>query len=99
MIGYPDFPFGRDDLSSFVGHADFLDYLKRYAEHFDLHRYISFHTLVEKIEPEICLDTAGHGEGKLLGLHDGVKWTVRSRDLATGRLTVQAFDSVLVCVG
>ena len=99
MIGYPDFPFGRDELSSFVGHADVLDYLKRYAEHFDLYRYISFHTLVEKIEPETCLGTADCWEGELLGLGDGVKWMVRSRDLETGRFTVQAFDSVLVCSG
>ena len=98
-MGYPDFPFGRDELSSFVGHADVLDYLKRYAEHFDLYRYISFHTLVEKMEPETCSGTAGHGEGESLGLGDGVKWKVRSRDLETGRLTAQAFDSVLVCSG
>ena len=98
-MGYPDFPFGRDELSSFVGHADVLDYLKRYAEHFDLYRYISFHTLVEKIEPETRLGNADSGEGESLGLHDGVKWMVRSRDLETRRLTVQAFDSVLVCSG
>ena len=96
-MGYPDFPFGRDELSSFVGHADVLDYLKRYAEHHDLYRCISFHTLVENIEPQTRSRTAERGEG--LGLREGVQWTVRSRDLETGRLTVQTFDSVLVCVG
>ena len=82
-----------------MGHADILEYLKRYAEHYDLYRYISFHMLVEKIEPLTRSSTTEHGDSGSLGLREGVKWIVRSRDLKTGRLTVQSFDSVLVCVG
>ena len=82
-----------------MGHADILEYLKRYAGHYDLYRYISFHTLVEKIEPSTDCSTTEHGDSGSLGLQEGAEWTVQSRDLKTKQLTVQSFDSVLVCVG
>ena len=98
---YPDFPFGAEHLPSFVGHADVLDYLKRYAEHFDLYQSISFHTLVEEVEPRARPPT---GEGAAAvdsstGVLDDVRWSVRSKDLETGRVSEDIFDIVLVCVG
>jgi len=52
MMFFPDFPF-KKDLPSFIKHTDVLEYLKQYAVHHHLHRYIciQFCTLVDKVEP------------------------------------------------
>ena len=47
---FPGFPF-RSDLPSFVTHSDMLDYLQHYTEHYDLHKHVQFHTVVEGICP------------------------------------------------
>ena len=96
---YPDFPFdAEEDLPSFVGHADILQYLKRYAAKFDLYRNIAFHTLVENVEPRPLTTTDGE-EVASNRVGDGVRWSVRTKDLETGIIAEEIFDSVLVCVG
>ena len=87
---FPDFPFDEEDSPSFLGHADVLAYLKRYAEQFDLYRHVSLHTLVETVTPKYGAED---------GLLEKSRWDVRTRDLVTGRITVGTFDSVLVCAG
>jgi hypothetical protein len=98
MMHYPDFPFDAEDLPSFVGHADVLQYMKRYATKFDLYRDIAFHTLVESIEPRPCSSPQTDGE-IANGVRDDVRWMVRTKDLETGMIAQEIFDSVLVCVG
>ena len=101
---YPDFPFGAEELPSFVGHADVLQYLKRYATKFDLYRDIALHTLVENIEPRPRSPqppqlTDGEEAAVANGVQDDVRWMVRTKDLKTGIISEEIYDSVLVCVG
>lgn len=44
-MAFPDFEFDKD-LPSFIHHTDVLQYLKDYAAHFELLKYIKvqFHT-------------------------------------------------------
>ena len=39
IMAFPDFPFDAS-LPSFVMHHDVLNYLQKYADHFELERYI-----------------------------------------------------------
>ena len=50
IMPFPGFPF-RSDLPSYVTHSDMLDYLQHYTEHYDLHKHVQFHTVVESIRP------------------------------------------------
>lgn len=80
---FTDFPFDAN-LPSFISHQDVLNYLQKYAEHYDLLKYITFCTAVEKVTP----------------LHaGGARWRVQTRDLVTSHQTCEDFDYVLVCNG
>ena len=106
MMFFPDFPF-KKDLPSFIKHSDVLEYLKQYSAHHDLHRYIQFRTLVDKVEPvpvqvgEAERSPFAEKESKpergLLG--DSVKWKLTSRNVETGVTKVTMYDAVLVCTG
>lgn len=101
---FPDFPF-KEELPSFVGHADMLEYLQLYAEHFALHQHINLHSLVEKIEPQNspvanAANNSGIGPASNGGIGlDTCKWRVQSRDLETGCVTESIFDFLIVCNG
>lgn len=49
-LGYSDFPID-EALPDFLSHAQFLDYLVRYAEHFGIRELVQFRTAVESVEP------------------------------------------------
>ena len=104
---FPDFPFPAH-LPSFPYHYDVYDYLKNYSRHFKLNRFIQFGTLVERIVPipinssvneECC-----HGDSDLKGsdqktLFDSVRWSVTTRELASGEKTTDVYDNILLCNG
>lgn len=39
LMAFPDFPFS-EDLPSYIGHKDVLQYLDNYADHFGLKQFI-----------------------------------------------------------
>ena len=99
-MDFPDVPF-REDLPSFIGHRDVLEYLQNFATRFNLYKNIRFHTNVEKVEPvvkEVLPDMAQCGDATS-GICDSVKWMVQTRDLETGTVSEEVFDIVLVCAG
>lgn len=49
-LGYSDFPI-KSSLPDFLSHAQFLDYLVSYAEHFGVRELVQFRTAVESVEP------------------------------------------------
>lgn len=51
VMSYPDFPFKKGGRS-YATHQEIRDYLKTYAQHFDLFRYIQYHTHVKRVSPQ-----------------------------------------------
>lgn len=51
IMCYPDFPFKKDGRS-YASHQEIRDYLKTYAQHFDLLRHIQFFTHVKRVAPQ-----------------------------------------------
>ena len=101
VMQFPDLPF-RKDLPSYVGHADMLEYLQQYTAHYNLHQYIHFNTLIEKVESvpvesQAVSETADPERGP--ACLDSVKWKIQSKNLKTGALTEALYDAVLVCNG
>ena len=77
-----DFPI-PDDWPDFPSRAQFLEYIRDYAEHFNLRPHIRFGVIVESVKPE----PSGGG------------WCVASRPASGGPATDERFDAVLVCTG
>lgn len=50
LTAYTDFPMPRE-WPAYPGHAQCLEYLRRYAEHFGLLPHIRTHAAVERVEP------------------------------------------------
>lgn len=87
VMPFRDFSF-RDSLPSFVGHADVLQYLEDYANHFDLLPHIKFNTFVESVTP------VKEGDDK-------EKWIVRVKKLEEESQPSESnvYDAVIVCNG
>lgn len=49
-LGYSDFPMDSS-LPDFLSHAQFLEYLESYADHFGIRELVRFRTEVQSIEP------------------------------------------------
>ena len=99
LMDFPDVPFG-EDVPTFMGHKHVSEYLQQFAEDFNLHDKIRFHTHVEKVEP-VSKDSLGEGAtvGEVQGINDSVKWMVETRDLENGTSSKEIYDIVLVCSG
>ena len=50
VMAFPDFPFLPKE-KSFIEHREVLEYLQRYCHHFQLEQFVSFNTLVSKVNP------------------------------------------------
>lgn len=87
LMAFPDFPFS-EDLPSYIGHKDVLQYLDNYADHFGLKQFIRFETEVARVHP------VPNGNGS-------VTWSVWVRDLTkpADDLSQYDFEAVLVCNG
>lgn len=86
VMQIPDFPFQDPDGSSFPSHNVIREYLRAYAEHFNLYPHVKFNTLVKHVEPE----TLKNGQ---------TLWTVTYEDLKTKVETTKIFDAVVLCNG
>ncbi|ELW66618.1 Dimethylaniline monooxygenase [N-oxide-forming] 4 [Tupaia chinensis] len=83
MSCYSDFPF-QEDYPNFMNQRQFWDYLHKFAQHFDLLKYIHFKTTV-------CSVTK-HPEFSETG-----QWEVITE--TEGKQERAVFDAVMVCTG
>ncbi|XP_021261046.1 dimethylaniline monooxygenase [N-oxide-forming] 3-like isoform X2 [Numida meleagris] len=83
MMCYPDFPF-PDDYPNYIHNTRLQQYIRDYAQHFDLLRHIRFKTLVTKIRKRPDFSATGQWE------------VVTRRD---GKEEAAVFDAVMVCTG
>lgn len=82
VMAFPDFPF-PDVEDSFLHHEEVYSYLRKYAVHFGLDKYIRYKTLVRHVIP------VKNGEG----------FNVSVEDLETGETATSFFAAVMVCNG
>ncbi|XP_045733420.1 dimethylaniline monooxygenase [N-oxide-forming] 4 isoform X1 [Mirounga angustirostris] len=83
MSCYSDFPF-QEDYPNFMNQGKFWDYLKEFAEHFDLLKYIRFRTTVCSITKRPDFSETG-------------QWDVVTE--TEGKQERAVFDAVMVCTG
>ncbi|XP_051003672.1 dimethylaniline monooxygenase [N-oxide-forming] 4 [Acomys russatus] len=83
MSCYSDFPF-QEDYPNFMSHEKFWDYLKEFAEHFDLLKYIRFKTTVCSVTKRPDFSETG-------------QWDVVTE--TEGKQDRAVFDAVMVCTG
>ncbi|XP_036611837.1 dimethylaniline monooxygenase [N-oxide-forming] 1-like isoform X1 [Trichosurus vulpecula] len=83
MSCYSDFPF-PEDFPNFVPHSKFLEYLKMYANKFNLLKCIQFKTVVCNVKK--CPDFSTSGQWEVTTEHEGKKESA-------------VFDAVMVCTG
>ncbi|XP_036611395.1 dimethylaniline monooxygenase [N-oxide-forming] 1-like [Trichosurus vulpecula] len=83
MSCYSDFPF-PEDFPNFVPHSKFLEYLKMYANKYNLLKCIQFKTVVCNVKK--CPDFSTSGQWEVTTEHEGKKESA-------------IFDAVMVCTG
>ncbi|XP_006017819.2 dimethylaniline monooxygenase [N-oxide-forming] 3 isoform X1 [Alligator sinensis] len=83
MMCYPDFPF-PDDYPNYMHNTKLQEYIKMFAKHFDLLKYIKFKTMVIKVTK--CPDFSVTGQ-----------WDVITEKDRKEESSV--FDAVMVCSG
>ncbi|NXJ95149.1 FMO4 monooxygenase, partial [Corythaixoides concolor] len=83
MSCFSDFPC-PEDFPSFLPHRLLLEYLRMYAQHFDLLRHIRFKTTVLSVRKR--LDFATSGQWEVVTEIDGIQES-------------HVFDAVMVCIG
>ncbi|XP_066479049.1 dimethylaniline monooxygenase [N-oxide-forming] 2-like [Tiliqua scincoides] len=83
MSCFSDFPM-PDHFPNFLHNTKFLEYLRLYAKHFNLLKYIKFKTTVVKVEKRQDFPTTG-------------QWTViTERD---GKQETSVFSAIMICTG
>lgn len=83
MMCYSDFLI-PDDFPNYLHNSKFLEYLRLYAEHFDLMKYIKLKTKVCSVKKRADFSTTG-------------QWEVVTE--TGGKQETAIFDAVLVCSG
>lgn len=83
MSCYSDFPF-QEDFPNYMSHEKFWDYLREFAEHFDLLKYIQFKTTVLSVTQRPDFSETG-------------QWDVVTE--TEGKQDRAVFDAVMVCTG
>ncbi|XP_069088124.1 dimethylaniline monooxygenase [N-oxide-forming] 2-like isoform X3 [Pleurodeles waltl] len=83
MMCYTDFPF-PEDFPTYLHNTQVLEYLRMYADHFDLLKYIRFKTKVCCVKRHADFHTTG-------------QWDIVTE--TDGKQELNVFDAVLVCSG
>ncbi|XP_068950619.1 flavin-containing monooxygenase 1-like, partial [Petaurus breviceps papuanus] len=83
MSCYSDFPF-PEDFPNFMPHSQFLEYLRMYANKFNLLKCIQLKTIVCKVKK--CPDFSTSGQWEVTTEHEGKQESA-------------IFDAVMVCTG
>ncbi|WRX14539.1 Flavin monooxygenase-like - like 6 [Theobroma cacao] len=100
---FSDFPWPSSVTDDFPTQHDVFDYVKAYAQHFDLLKHIKFNTKVAGIEYEGPPDE----EMRSWSLWGGIgepfsskgKWKVIVEDLESLSTEIYLVDFVIICVG
>ncbi|KAI4497513.1 hypothetical protein M0802_007524 [Mischocyttarus mexicanus] len=87
IMNFPDYMRMEAQEPCCVSHNEILSYLRNYAEHFKLLKYIQFYVKVENIRP-IKLDNSNEE-----------KWLVRVKHLKTQSTEEHRYDAVMICNG
>ncbi|XP_071563657.1 uncharacterized protein [Temnothorax nylanderi] len=87
IMNFPDYITMEGQEPSCVSHQEVLNYLKDYAQHFDVHRYIELNTKVESVQ----FVSSDHSNQD--------KWSVQVRKLKTKEMELRYFDAIMVCNG
>ncbi|XP_061174812.1 flavin-containing monooxygenase 5-like [Saccostrea echinata] len=85
MTCYSDFPIPKD-FPNFMAHRHFKSYLKLYAEHFGLMKYIKFKHIVERVEKADDFEDTG-------------EWVITTKNLSSGKVEKRKVNFVMVCNG
>ncbi|XP_077132542.1 flavin-containing monooxygenase 3-like [Ranitomeya variabilis] len=83
IMSHSDFPM-PEDFPNYLPHHKYFEYIKLYAKHFALVRYIKFKTTVCRVEK--------HSEFSVTG-----QWLVTTE--SNGEKKTDIFDAVMVCTG
>ncbi|XP_075843576.1 dimethylaniline monooxygenase [N-oxide-forming] 4-like [Microtus pennsylvanicus] len=83
MSSYSDFPY-QEDYPNFMEHKKFWEYLRKFAEHFDLLKYIRFKTTVCSVTQRPDFSETG-------------QWDVVTE--TEGKQHSAVFDAIMVCTG
>ncbi|KAM4023002.1 dimethylaniline monooxygenase [N-oxide-forming] 2-like isoform 1-T3 [Anomaloglossus baeobatrachus] len=83
LMCYSDFPY-PEDFPNFLHNSKLLEYQRKYAEHFNLLKYVEFKTLVISVKK--CNDFESSGQ-----------WYVTTEK--DGKQETTIFDAVMVCSG
>lgn len=83
IMGFPGYEMPRQD-ASYVRSDEVLQFIRDYSDHYGVTKRIAFAHLVQEVKP-----AAESADG----------WNVTVRNLASGKVTTEAFDFVLVCNG
>ena len=84
VMAFPEFPF-PEHLPSFMTSRNVAKYLKDYAKHFDLLKYVKLQREIISVKP--CQN------------EEQFTWQVVSKDMNNGRTDNEEFDAVIVCNG
>ncbi|XP_073498684.1 flavin-containing monooxygenase 3-like [Phyllobates terribilis] len=83
ILSFSDFPM-PEDFPNYLPHHKYFKYIKLYAEHFNLLKYIKYKTTVCRVEK--------HSEFSVTG-----QWLVTTE--SNGETRTDLFDAVMVCTG
>ncbi|XP_059487274.1 senecionine N-oxygenase-like [Neocloeon triangulifer] len=85
VMSYPDFPF-PDQEKSFLDSNQVLEYLKSYADHFELRHHIRFNNWVKDVRP--------FGESV-----EEEKWQLTIFDWINKETRTEIYDALMICKG
>ncbi|KAL3701103.1 hypothetical protein R1sor_019125 [Riccia sorocarpa] len=95
IMGYLDFPFlpkrGRDERR-YPGCEEVKLYLKDFAEHYNLMRFIEFGVKVHYVGVK-------RGEANAYSENRDLKWIVRTSKVGANQVGEEIFDTVVICIG
>ncbi|CAL1685616.1 unnamed protein product [Lasius platythorax] len=87
IMNFPDYITMEAREPSCVSHQEILNYLRDYAQHFDISRHIHFNTRVEHVRLELS------------EYYNKEKWSVQVKKLNTNETELRYFDAIMVCNG
>lgn len=85
IMGFPDYPF-QPGGNSFIHHSEVLQYLRNYAKHYELYKFIQFNSRVREIKPMNIEN-------------DKLIWSVKVHHLPSNIIKENIFDAVMICNG
>lgn len=82
-MAFPDFPYDENENASFLTPDKVLNYVRSYADAFQLREYIKFEHQVIRVRP----------------IPNSSSWEVIVRDLRNEKMKTFNFDFIFVCIG